>query len=225
MKLRVLFLVGLGVLGASACSQGGAPASGAPHTQAMPATAAASAAEPKEAGVKLKFKDGDDRERFSLKPKEDGAKLVDGEDQELARYKWKGGELKVSGPDDAVLAYVTGGPDAFQVKDAARSAVRYTLTREGAGWKLTDAQGAVLYTVASDGGGASVKGASGAEEVHVKVRDGKLSLRDPSGKTVLATKQPVSPDAAACLGFSSLDLPVRMALLFRLQSPAGAASP
>lgn len=220
MKLRVLFLVGLGVLGASACQQGGAPSSSAPHTQAIPASAAASAAEPKDAGAKLKFKDGDDRERFSLKSKDDGAKLVDGADQEVARYKWKGGELKVSGPDDTVLAYVTGGPDAYQVKDAARSAVRYTFAREGAGWKLTDAQGAVLYTVAPDGGGASVKGASGAEAIHVKVRDGKLSLRDPSGKTVLATKQPVSPEAAACLGFDSLDLPLRMALLFRLQNPA-----
>ncbi|MHA7627356.1 hypothetical protein [Corallococcus sp. M7] len=224
MKLRVLFLVDLGVLGASACQQGSAPAP-APHTQAIPANAAASAAEPKEAGAKLKFKDGDDRERFSLKPKDDGAKLVDGEDKEVARYKWKGGELKVSGPDDTVLAYVTGGPDAYQVKDAARSAVRYTLTREGSGWVLTDAQDMLLYTVVPDGGGASVKGASGAEAIHVKVRDGKLSLRDPSGKTVLATKQPVSPEAAACLGFDSLDLPLRMALLFRLQTPAGAASP
>ena len=218
MKLRVLFLVGLGVLGASACTEGGAPASSAPHTQAIPAAAAA-AAEPKEAGAKLKFKDGDDRERFSLKPKDDGAKLVDAEDKELARYKWKGGELKVSGPDDTVLAYVTGGPDVFQMKDATKS-VRYTLAREGAGWKLTDAQGAVLYTVAPDGGGASVKGASGAEALHVKVREGKLSLRDPSGKTLLATKQPVPPEAAACLGFDSLDLPLRMALLFRLQTPA-----
>ena len=132
MKLRVLFLVGLGVLAASACSQGGAPAStdsAAPTAQG----AAATAAEPRELGTKLKFKDGDDRERFSLKPKDDGAKLVDGEDKEVARYKWKGGELKVSGPDDAVLAYVTGGPDVFQVKDAARATVRYTFAREGSG--------------------------------------------------------------------------------------------
>ncbi|CAM3409148.1 hypothetical protein G4177_00545 [Corallococcus sp. ZKHCc1 1396] len=223
MKLRVLFLVGLGVLASSACSQGGAPGAneGARPTQAR----SAAEAEPKEAGAKLKFKDGDDRERFSLKPKDDGAKLVDGEDRELARYKWKGGDLKVSGPDDTVLAYVTGGPDVFQVKDGAKGAVRYTLAREGAGWKLTDAQGAVLNTVASEGGGASVRGASGAEELRVKVRDGKLSLRDPAGNTVLATKTPVSPEAAACLGFGSLDLPVRMALLFRLQNPAGASAP
>ncbi|RKH39316.1 hypothetical protein [Corallococcus sicarius] len=224
MKLRVLFLVGLGVLAASACSQGGAPAS---NDGAAPVTQATSAAalEPKEAGAKLKFKDGDDRERFSLKPKDDGAKLVDSEDKEVARYKWKGGELKVSGPDDAVLAYVTGGPDVFQVKDAARATVRYTFAREGSGWKLTDAQGAVLYTVSAEGVGASVKGASGAEEIRVKVRDGKLSLRDPSGNTVLATKTPVAPDAAACLGFATLELPLRMALLFRLHSPAGAPSP
>ncbi|RKH14902.1 hypothetical protein D7X74_19345 [Corallococcus sp. CA047B] len=223
MKPRLLLLLGVGVLASSACSQGGAPASneGAPPTQARSAVAA----EPKEAGAKLKFKDGDDRERFSLKPKDDGAKLVDGEDRELARYKWKGGELKVSGPDDAVLAYVTGGPDVFQVKDGAHGAVRYTFAREGSGWKLTDAQGAVLNTVASEDGGASVRGASGAEALRVKVRDGKLSLRDPSGKTMLATKTPVSPEAAACLGFDSLDLPLRMALLFRLQNPAGAASP
>ncbi|NBD10182.1 hypothetical protein [Corallococcus silvisoli] len=221
MKPRVLFMLVLGVLAAPACSQGGAPASSAPPTLA----ASAAATEAHEAGAKLKFKDGDDRERFSLKLKDDGAKLVDGEDKEVARYKWKDGDLKVSGPDDAVLAYVTGGPDVFQVKDAARQAVRYTLARDGGGWKLTDARGAVLYTVATGGEGASVKGASGAEELRVKVRDGKLSLRDPAGKTVLATKTPVSPEAAACLGFASLDLPLRMALLFRLKSPAGAASP
>jgi len=204
-------------VGCSKPSGSDAPAS-APQTSALPAGR-------DEAALpgKLKFKDADDRERFSLKPKDDGAKLVDGDDRELARLKWKGGSLKVSGPDDTPLAHVVGSAGgALTVRDGAQQQVLYTLARQGQGWRLNDARGAVLYTVSPDDDGARVRDAAGMEVARVKAREGKVSLREPGGGTLLATKSEVRADAVACLAFEKLDLALRVALLHQLQtSPTG----
>ncbi|WP_342377294.1 hypothetical protein NVS55_38420 [Myxococcus stipitatus] len=215
------FVLALSVLLAWGCSRpsGSEP----PSTQARSAT---SAEDPVPLPGKLKFKDADDRERFSLKPKDDGSKLVDGEDRELARLKWKGATLKVSSPEDVPLGYVLGSSGgAFIVRDGAQKQVLYTLARQGAGWMLTGAKGEVLYTVSADDDGARIQDASGAEVARVKVREGKVSLKDPSGKTLLATKSLVNADAAACLAFEKLDLPFRVALLHQLQTPPSGSSP
>ncbi|MCP3168974.1 hypothetical protein [Myxococcus qinghaiensis] len=217
MMFRALLL---SLLLVTACSR--PSGSEAPSSQAQSATAGDEVPLP----GKLKFKDADDRERFSLKPKDDGAKLVDGEDRELARFKWKGTALKVSGPDDTALGYVVGSAGgALTVRDGEQRQVLYTLARQGSGWRLTDAKGALLYTVSSDNEGARIEDASGTEVARVKVREGKVSLREPGGKTLLATKSLVSADAAACLAFEKLDLPFRVALLHQLQTPPSESAP
>lgn len=217
MMFRALLL---SLLLATACSR--PSGSEAPSTQAQ---AAATGDEVPLPG-KLKFKDADDRERFSLKPKDDGAKLVDGEDRELARFKWKGTALKVSGPDDTALGYVVGSAGgALTVRDGEQRQVLYTLARQGSGWRLTDAKGALLYTVSSDNEGARIEEASGTEVARVKVREGKVSLREPGGKTLLATRSLVRADAAACLAFEKLDLPFRVALLHQIQTPPSESTP
>ncbi|MFP2930588.1 hypothetical protein ACLESO_36400 [Pyxidicoccus sp. 3LG] len=221
MMVRVLLLSLVALLGAAGCSR--QEASEAPRSQQ--GAAAASAADAEGFG-KLKFKDADDRERFSLKPKDDGAKLVDGEDRELARYKWKGVSLKVSGPDDAVLGYVVGSAGgALTVRDAEQRQILFTFARTGPGWRLNDVKGVLLYTVTPDAEGASIQDAAGAEVARVKVREGKVSVRDAGGRTLLATKSLVRADAAATLAFEKLDLPLRVALLFHLQSSSSSPSP
>lgn len=207
---------------AGGCSRPSSSDAPVPQTQA----ASAAAEDPVPLLGKLKFKDADDHERFSLKPKEDGAKLVDGEDRELARLKWKGASLKVSSPEDVALGYVMGSAGgAFVVRDGAQRQVLYTLARQGTGWKLTDAKGELFYTVSQDGDGARIQDASGAEVARVKVREGKVSLKDPGGKTLLATKALVNADAAACLAFEKMDLSFRVALLHQLQTPPSESSP
>ncbi|MCP3062767.1 hypothetical protein LXT21_28675 [Myxococcus sp. K38C18041901] len=189
-------------------------------------TSAAAPAEDVPLPGKLKFKDGDGRERFSLKPKDDGAKLVDGDERELARLKWKGASLKVSGPDDVALGYVLGSSGgALIVRDGEQKQVLYTLSIQGPGWRLTDAKGSLLYTVSPDDEGARVQDAQGAEVARVKVREGKVSLRDAQGKTTLSTHALVRADAAACLAFESVSLPLRVALLHQLQQPPSGPTP
>jgi hypothetical protein len=219
MMRRVLLL---SLLVLTACSRQEGADARAPQAQQQGATASAEAV----TADKLKFKDADDRERFSLKPKDDGAKLVDGEDRELARYKWKGTSLKVSGPDDAVLGYIVGSAGgALTVRDAAQQQILFTLARQGPGWRLNDVKGVLLYTVSPEDEGATIQDASGTEVARVKVREGKVSLRDATGRTLLATKSLVRAEAAACLAFEKLELPLRMALLFHLQSPPEARRP
>ncbi|QSQ21841.1 hypothetical protein JY651_42960 [Pyxidicoccus parkwayensis] len=218
MKLGRVLLFSLLVL--AGCSRQEGADSRAP--QAQGATAGDEAAAP----GKLKFKDADDHERYSLKPKDDGAKLVDGEDRELARYKWKGTSLKVSGPDDAVLGYVVNSAGgALTVRDSAQQQILFTFARQGPGWRLNDVKGALLYTVSPDDEGVTIQDASGAEVSRVKAREGKVSLRDAGGRTLLATKSGVRAEAAACLAFERMDLPLRMALLFHLQSSQEARRP
>jgi hypothetical protein len=218
MMRRLLVLSLVVLAGAAGCSKPGGSDAQEPRSQ----QGAAVAGEEVDVPGKLKFKDADDRERFSLKPKDDGAKLVDGENKELARYKWKGLALKVSGPDDAVLGHVVGSAGgALTVRDAEQRQILFTLARQGAGWRLNDAKGALLYAVSPDDEGASIQDASGADVARVKVREGKVSVRDAQGRTLLATKSLVQAEAAACLAFERLELPLRVALLYYLQSPPG----
>ncbi|HZI12393.1 MAG TPA: hypothetical protein VE153_18565 [Myxococcus sp.] len=209
LPLCALLLVG-------GCSKPGGSDAQEPASQER----AAAASDEASGFDKLKFKDADDRERFSLKPKDDGAKLVDGDNRELARYKWKGASLKVSGPDDSVLGHVVGSAGgALTVRDGAQTQILFTLARQGTGWRLNDGKGALLYTVSPEDDGARIQDGAGANVAHVKVREGKVSVRDTEGRTLLATKSLVRPDAAAVLAFEKLELPLRGALLFFLQTP------
>lgn len=218
MMARLLLLSLLVLIGTAGCSRQEGSEAQAPRAQPAATVPGEEAAAPS----KLKFKDADDRERFSLKPKDDGAKLVDGEDRELARYKWKGVALKVSGPDDAVLGHVVSSAGgALAVRDAEQRQILFTFARQGTGWRLNDEKGALLYAVSPDDEGASIQDATGTEVARVKVREGKVSVRDATGRTLLATKSLVRADAAACLAFERMELPLRMGLLFHLQSSPG----
>lgn len=220
--MRRLLLCLVMLSGAAGCSRQESADARAPQARQQGAAASDEAA----LQDKLKFKDADDRERFSLKPKDDGAKLVDGEDRELARYKWKGTSLKVSGPDDAVLGHVVGSAGgALTVRDAEQRQILYTFARQGPGWRLNDVKGALLYAVSPDDEGAIIQDAAGAEVARVKVREGKVSLRDATGRTLLATKSLVHAEAVACLAFERMALPLRMALLVHLQTPREGRQP
>ncbi len=203
--------------GAAACTrQGEAEAPREAAAQASPVAASDAV------GLQgtVKFKEDGGRERFSLKPKDNGAKLVDADDREIARLKWKGAALKVSGPDDVALGYVVGSAGgALTVRDGEQQQVLYTLARQGAGWRLNDMKGQLLYSMWPEEEGARIQDGAGADVGRVKIREGKVSLRDAEGRTRLSTRSLLDAEAVACLAFEAMDLPLRVALLFHLQAP------
>ncbi|GHG78417.1 hypothetical protein GCM10012319_28910 [Comamonas sp. KCTC 72670] len=203
--------------GAAACTrQGEAEAPREAAAQASPVAASDAV------GLQgtVKFKEDGGRERFSLKPRDNGAKLVDADDREIARLKWKGAALKVSGPDDVALGYVVGSAGgALTVRDGEQQQVLYTLARQGAGWRLNDMKGQLLYSMWPEEEGARIQDGTGADVGRVKLREGKVSLRDAEGRTQLSTRSLLDAEAVACLAFEAMDLPLRVALLFHLQAP------
>ena len=84
---------------------------------------------------KVKVKNGDGETAFSIKWKDDGAKMVDGQEQELARYNVSPGKMKVKDPDDQVLAYLVGLPSGgrVKVKDASQEKELFKLIRQDDG--------------------------------------------------------------------------------------------
>ena len=67
---------------------------------------------------KIKFKTANGETAFSVKPEDDGAKLVGSDEQELARFNLSDQKMKVKDPDDVVLGYVTFSAGKFKIKNA-----------------------------------------------------------------------------------------------------------
>ena len=53
--------------------------------------------------TKLKFKTDSGATAFSIKPQDDGGKLVDGKENELARFNLSGDKMKIKDPSDVVI--------------------------------------------------------------------------------------------------------------------------
>ena len=161
------------------------------------------------------------RETFSIKPMDDGAKLVDADEQELARYTVRVGlRVKVTDPDDRVLGQVKGDRAKLHVEgpDGART---FALQRQEDGdYKLETAAGALRNKIKARDYGWKVEDAAGNELFKVKTKAGKTSLRDASDATLLSTKASIDPLAMACLGLDALDQAMRVALAVRVQAEA-----
>jgi hypothetical protein len=165
----------------------------------------------------MKFKDGDGKAAFAIKPKDDGAKLVDGAENELARFKLKGEKLKVKGADEKVLGYVTGGADKFKIKDPTQEQVLFILQRQADGdYKLEDGNEKLLVKIKKKEYGYRLEDPGEKELYKVKVKGDKTSLRDAADQTRYYTKDTVHPAAAACLGLDGISLELRTGLLFRV---------
>lgn len=166
--------------------------------------------------AKVEWKDGSGREVHALKPKDDGAKLVDATGAEMARYKVSADEIKVKGPDEKTLGYIDGTGAKIKVKDAEKRELFILRHQDDGDWKLEDPADKLIYRIKRRDYGYEVHDASDRSLYKAK-RDGdKTQLRDPEERTTLYTKDGVEPAAAMGLGFEVLDLPMRAGLTLRL---------
>ncbi len=160
--------------------------------------------------AKIKVEDGLGKLAFSIKPEDDGAKLVDASEHEIARYNLKGDKLKVKDSADRVLGYVTGSHGKYHVKDPEQKTVLFEFQRQADGdWKLEDGHEKLLYKIKKREYGFEIEDAHETSLAKVKTKDGKVSLRDASDKTRYAThSSAASPLLMVCLGLDQVgDLP------------------
>lgn len=167
---------------------------------------------------KIKFKTENGETAFSIKPENDGAKLVDSAEHELARFNLKGSKLKIKDPKDQVLGYIIAVADGYKIENADQNATLWKLQKQEDGdWKFEDSQGTLIYKVKRRDYGFEIESPLEASLYKVKFREGKTSLRDSSDRTVYYTKDRVRPMAVSCLGFESIDrLPLKTGLLTML---------
>ena len=181
-----------------------AAASQAPLTAEAPDAPAAVAG----LKAKIKFKHDDGKTAFSVKPEDDGAKLVDADEKEIARFKVSGAKLKIKDAQNVVLGYVIYSDGKYKVENADQSQELWKLQPQGDGdWKFEDGEGRLIYKLMKREYGYEIEDGNENSLSKIKLKDGKTSLRDSSDKTVVSTKDQVSTLAFACLGREVTDSP------------------
>ncbi|MEO2010175.1 MAG: hypothetical protein ABGX22_15985 [Pirellulaceae bacterium] len=173
--------------------------------------------------AKIKFKTENGDTAFSLKPQDDGAKLVDADERELARFNLSGSKLKVKDANDLVLGYIVASAGKYKIKNASQGVELWKLQRQDDGdWKLEDEKDQLIYKIKKREYGFEIEDATETSLFKVKLKDGKSSLRDTSDHTVFSTKDQVPTIAVSCLGFETIEsLPLRSALMTMLIIDAG----
>lgn len=164
--------------------------------------------------TKVKIKTGVGEPIYELKPKDDGAKLVDVGEQELARYNASPGKLKTKDPGDVVLGYIVGSGGKFKVEDESQEVEWFKLQRQDDGdWKLEDPQDKLIYKIKVREYGYEIEDDAENSLYKIKLKDGRTSLRNAADETVFYTNDPVSTLGFACLGFDVIDdIRIRVAL-------------
>lgn len=191
-----------------------------------PGARAAARDQPAEApmglNAKVKWKRDGETEAYSLKPKDDGAKLVDANEQELARYNVdSSGKIKIKDAADVVLGYVNGDLEKVKLKDPNdQEIVLLQLIRQDDGdFKVEDGAETLLAKIKRRDYGWKMEDASGTELGKLKVKDGKTSVRNPGDETVLYTKDVFGSLAAAVVGLAEplgIDERVAMGIALKL---------
>jgi hypothetical protein len=170
------------------------------------------------AAGKIKFRDHAGTTVLSLKPKDDGAKLVDGDEKELARYSASGKKTKIKDADDRVLGYIVVSSDSIQLESADQKRVVCQLqSQTGGGWKIHDAEEKHVETIETREHEAEVKNHAGKTLGKIKVKGGKTELRDSADTVVYLTQESIPIAAMSCLGMEVVpDVRLRMGLLYAM---------
>ena len=190
----------------------------APSPPAAKATPSATASDAK-LNAKIKFDDGLGTLAFSIKPEDDGAKLVDASEREIARYNLKGDKLKIKDSNDHVLGYVTGSHGKYHLKDPEQKTILFELKlQENGDWKLEDGHQKLLYKIKKRDYGFEIEDSDKKSLAKVKSKDGKVSLRDALDKTRYAShSSTANPLLLVCLGLDPVgDLSMKAALMVRI---------
>ena len=166
----------------------------------------------------VKFKDAAGQEAFSLKPKEDGAKLVDGQEQELARFNVSGDKLKIKDAQDQVLGYIVGSAGKYHVKDPTQETIWYEIQRQEDGdWKVEDGQEKLIYKIKRRDYGFEIEDDAETSIYKIKLKDGKLSLRNANDESIYYTHDPLPTLALVALGLNRIEsLPLRSGIMAKL---------
>ncbi|MEM6452727.1 MAG: hypothetical protein AAF703_20720 [Cyanobacteria bacterium P01_D01_bin.105] len=172
--------------------------------------------EQQTAAEKIKFKQADGAEKYSLKFKADGAKFVDADDNEIARLKVDDRQkVKIKAADETVLGYVVTKDGYWKLENAAQSEELYILRLQGDGdLKLEDGQDKQIYRIKKRDYGYEIETPEKRSLYKVKVKAGKTSLRDANEDTVISTKSPISPAAMTPFGFDVLSPPQQAAFAY-----------
>ena len=171
---------------------------------------------------RIKFKSDDGKELYTLKYRDDGAKLEAEDGREMVRLRTQENDrLKIKYKDDETAGYVGGRSPAWEVRDAEDEQVLYTLRKESDGSYRLEGTGET-YQFRKAGSGVEVLDAQGkaAYVVRYDGEDMRTRLRNAAGQRLLVTREPVDPAAMACMGLDKLSLPHRVALFYKLQEEA-----
>ena len=207
--------------------EGSSQSHGESHTDSPAEAPLDTVARPAVIEAKIKIKSGEGKSLYSIKWKEDGAKLVDANEQELARFNVSddGAKVKIKDRADKVLGYLVGAYASGRVKieDPSQEKELFKFIRQEDGdWKLEDPADKLLIRVKQRDYGVELETANDTSLYKVKSRDGKTSLRDASDKTLWYTNSPVRPLSFACLAFDPIqDIRIRAALMMHLQNVHG----
>ncbi len=196
------------------------------NAPAQPTVSSTVATEPAQdaqsSSEKIKFKQADGAEKYSLKPMPDGAKLVDGADNELARLTLDGNKIKIKDAADTALGYVVSQEGYWKLENAAQTEELYILRLQADGdLKLEDGADQPIYRIKVRDYGYEIETPEKQSLYKVKAKDGKISLRDASENTVLSTKSAMVPVAMTPFGFEVLTPPQQAALAYAVNLSGG----
>lgn len=222
--LSLLLTFGLvtsvGCIGVTTQSEGSSDTSAVPATTE---TATNGGEATQTATDKIKFKQEDGSERYSLKFKPDGAKLVDGADNELARLTIdENQKVKIKDAADQVLGYVVTKTGYWKLENADQTKELYILRRQEDGdFKLEDGNDNLVYKIKVREYGYEIETPDEVSLYKVKVKDGKISLRDANDVTVISTRSQMVPAAMVCFGFDVLSPAQQAALAYAVNRTGG----
>jgi hypothetical protein len=164
---------------------------------------------------KIEFKDVNGDTAFSLKPKEDGANLVDAHEAELARFVADASKLRVRNTTDQVLGYIIASNGKYKIENSTQDVELWKFQRQEDGdWKLEDSQERLIYKIKKRDYGFEIEDGLDNSLAKIRKKDGKTLMQNAFGKTVFSTRDQISTIAFACLAFDAIDSqPLRMALM------------
>jgi len=197
-----------------------------PNLPAQTGTAPAATAPAQSAVEKIKFKQADGAEKYSLKFKPDGAKFVDAADTELARLKVDDSQkVKIKAADETVLGYVVTKDGYWKLENAEQTEELYVLRlQEDGDLKLEDGSDQQIYRIKVRDYGYEIETPEKQSLYKVKMKEGKISLRDANEETVMSTKSPMTSAAMTPFGFDVLTPPQQAALAYAVNASANSAS-
>jgi hypothetical protein len=170
----------------------------------------------------IKFKQENGSEKFSLKLKDDGAKLVGDKEQEIARFKVDNGKVKIKNSAEQTLGYIVTESGYWKVENPEQTKELYILRRQDDGdYKLESGDNKEVYRIKKRDYGFEIETPDKKSLYKIKVKESKTTLQDGSGKTVFSTKSQMIPIAIACFGFDVLSLEQQAGLAYAINASGG----